>query len=286
MIKKILVVGGTGMLGLPVVEALLQASFEVTVMSTDVDNAQIKLPDSVPIIKGDVRDIDSLRKGFDGFEAVYLNLNSKLIPELYESIEIGGTANAAMAARENDVKRIAIISGASSKGVEKGIIYLDARVKAERNLIESGVPYTIFRPSWFFESLPHFIQDGRAIILGKQPLKLGWLAATDYAAQVVKAFQTDEAANKCFYNLGPSKLTMMEALEKYCEELQPDLKPQSFSFMQAKMFSKMPGMEKLKIVIPFFEYFEKNDEDVDPTEANEILGANKTNLEQWIKTKY
>ena len=45
----------------------------------------------------------------------------------------------------------------------------------------------------------------------------------------------------------------------------------------------MPGMQVLKLAIPFFEYFAENDEDVDPSEANRLLGANETTIDQWLE---
>jgi len=283
MSKRILIVGGTGMLGRPVSFEFLKSGFEVSVLSTNPEKAKNIFGDKVKVFEGDVTDPESLKPAMENQDAVYINLNSELDKTKYEQIEIGGTGNVAQAAKVAGVKRIGNISGASSHGEESGVIYRDAKVKAERKLIESGVPYTIFRPSWFYESLPNFIQMGRAVILGDQPMKFGWLAASDYAKQVVKAYQLETAANKCFYHLGPAKLTMEAVLEKFCDYHYPELKPEHVSFFQAKMFSKLPGMGKLKLAIPFFEYFETNNETADPTEANELLGANLTTVEQWVK---
>jgi uncharacterized protein YbjT (DUF2867 family) len=283
MIEKILVVGGSGMLGLPLVNKFADAGFDVSVMSTNPENAKSKFDERIKIVEGDITKIDTLMVGFENFDAVHLNLNSKLDPDKYQKIEIEGTANACRAARERNLKRITMISGSSSKGIEKGIIFLDAKVKAETSLIDSGVPYTIFRPSWFYESLPYFIQNGNAIILGEQPMMINWLAADDYATQVVNAYKNENAINKCFYNFGPEKMTMMNALKKYCSEFHPDLKPQVMSFFKAKILSKLPGMEKLKLAIPFFEYFSTNDENVDSSETDKILGKNMTTLDEWMK---
>ncbi|MEW6412500.1 MAG: SDR family oxidoreductase [Candidatus Zixiibacteriota bacterium] len=284
MADKILVIGGTGMLGLPVARRLKQDGFEVSVMSTNAEKARGTLGDGYAVVEGDVTKPETLAGAIEGHDFVYLNLNSKLDPEKYEAIEINGTANVAKAASQLGVKRIGMISGASSKGKEGGIIYLDAKVKAERAVIDSGVPYTIMRPSWFFESLPSFIQQGKAVVLGEQPTKFGWLAASDFARQVSTAFRSEAAANKCFYNLGPDKMTMMEALGKFCAKHYPDLKPEVVSFGMAKFLSHMPGMGVLKLIVPFFEYFSGFDEDVDPSEANEILGASTTTLDNWLES--
>lgn len=283
MNSKILIVGATGMLGQPVTFEFIKSGFKVSILTTNEEKAHRIFGDKAAIFKGDVTNPESLKPALENQDAVYINLNSQLDEEKYEKIEIGGTANVATIAKECGVKRIGNISGASSHGEETGVIYRDAKVKAERKLIESDIPYSIFRPSWFYESIPKFIQMGRAVILGDQPKKFGWLAANDYAKQVVKAYQLEEAANKCFYNLGPAKLTMEVVLEKFCDYHYPQLKPEHVSFFQAKMFSKLPGMEKLQLAIPFFEYFETNDETADPTATNELLGANLTTVKMWAK---
>jgi len=147
--EKIIVIGGTGMLGWPVARKLKEDGFQVTIMSTDPDRARALVGEDLTLVKGDVTDIESLKPAIEGQDYVYLNLNSRLELELYQRIEIDGTANVAGVAAETGVRRIGCISGASSTGEERGIIYLDAKVKAERALIDSGVPYSIMRPSWF-----------------------------------------------------------------------------------------------------------------------------------------
>lgn len=285
MPKKVLVIGGTGMLGRPVARRLKHDGFVVTVMSSHPEIAREKLGDSLAIVEGDITDKDSLKRAIDGQSMVHINLSAHLKPELYETIEIQGTANIAEVAKELGVKRISCISSATSHGVIEGPIYLEGKVRAEQALISSGVAYTIMRPSWFFESLPIFIQSGRAGIIGEQPNKLRWLAADDYAGQVSKALLSSEAANKCFYSLGPEALSMMEALEQYCQRLHPDLEPQTVSFEMARTLALMPGMESMKTFIPFFEYFNDYREEADSAEADSLLGANKTTLSKWLESQ-
>ncbi|MBU0982750.1 MAG: NAD(P)H-binding protein [candidate division Zixibacteria bacterium] len=284
MSQKVLVIGGTGMLGLPVARQLKADGFQVTIMSSNPGQARIKLADEFPIVAGDVTDPESLRDPLKGQDVVYLNLNSHLDPEKYQEVEIDGTAHVCRIATESGVKRIGMISGASSKGKESGAIFLDAKVKAERALMESGIPYTIMRPSWFFETLPSLIQGNRAGVVGNQPIKRAWLSAADYARQVSHAFASERAVNKCYYNFGPQKLTLLEALKMYCARVHPDIKPESVSFTTAKMISLLPGAAKLKAVIPFFKYFETMPEDSDPSEADRDLGPNLSTLEEWLDT--
>ena len=282
MSSKVLMIGGTGLAGLPVARRLKQDGFDVTIMTTNVERARAKLGDQFGLVQGDVTHPESLSAPMEKADIVFLNLNSGFDPALYEAIEIRGTMNCAWTARRSNIKRIGMISGASSEGVEKGIIFLDAKVKAEHALMESGVPFTIMRPSWFFESLPSFVQGGRAGVFGKQPIPRAWLALKDYARQVSTALASEEAADKCFYNYGPVKMTLLEAVERFCERFHPEVKPESVSFMKAKMLTLVPGMSGLKRALPFFQYMETQPEDGSPDEAERILGPNLTTLEEWM----
>jgi len=79
-------------------------------------------------------------------------------------------------------------------------------------------------------------------------------------------------------------MTILEALKLFCVSQYPDLEPMTVSYTMAKMRAALPGGAPIKAVIPFFEYFEKNPEDVDTSEADRILGPNLTTLEEWLET--
>ncbi len=282
MNSKVLVVGGTGLLGLPVARQLKDDGYHVTLLTSNLDRSQARLGDEFPLMSGDVTNPESLAEPVAGQDIVYLSLSAKADPIKYQKIEIEGAANVARTAADAGVKRISMISGASSNGNEEGIIFLDAKVKAERALIQSGIPYTIMRPSWFMESLPHFVRTRRAGYLGKQPIPRGWIAATDYARQVSRAFSTNEAANRCFYNLGPQKITIPDAINQFCTRHHPGIKVTSLPFGLAKIVALLPGQQALRTGTPFFEYFETRPEDVSTDEADRILGPNLTTLDEWL----
>ena len=51
-IKKIAMIGATGMLGIPVAIALLEAGFEVTALARNPASARRALPAAVSIVRG------------------------------------------------------------------------------------------------------------------------------------------------------------------------------------------------------------------------------------------
>ena len=75
-------------------------------------------------------------------------------------------------------------------------------------MVALGVPYTIFRATFFMETLPRFVRRTRASLLGNQPHPWRWVAADDYARMVAAAYTTPAAANKLLTILGPEPWTM------------------------------------------------------------------------------
>ena len=74
-IKKIAMIGATGMLGIPVAIALMEAGFEVTALARTPESARRSLPAGIAIVQADVRDEESLRQGLRGQDGVYLSLS-------------------------------------------------------------------------------------------------------------------------------------------------------------------------------------------------------------------
>ena len=183
MKPTILVVGGTGMLGEPVARQLLADGYAVRILSRNPQPAREKLGASFEIVRGDVEDSASLERALAGCAGVHINLMGGPRPEEYDRIEHLGAANVARAAATAGVERLTYLSGAPVSEENLHDPGTQAKFHAEAAIRASGVPYTIFRATWIMESLPLFIRGKRAIVIGRQPHPLHWVAAADYADQ-------------------------------------------------------------------------------------------------------
>jgi uncharacterized protein YbjT (DUF2867 family) len=283
MNKTILVVGATGKLGEPVARRLQQDGYTVRVLTRTPAQAQAKFGDAFEVIPGDVENSATLEAALAGCYGVHINLSGGPRPEDYDRIEHRGTANVAQAAAKTGVQRVTYISGTSVRQENTWFYMTRAKFQAEEAIKNSGVPYTIFRPSWFMESLPLFVRNGRASIIGRQPAPAHWVAAADYARMVSNAYQTPAAENKTLYVYGPEAIKMLDALKAYCAIAQPDIKASSMPVWLVSLIATLTRNEELKDVTRLMAYFEKFTEDCDPTEANTLLGAPTTTLQQWCK---
>jgi hypothetical protein len=134
----------------------------------------------------------------------------------------------------------------------------------------------------FMELLPKMVQGGKAVIIGRQPKPAHWVAASDYAAMVARAFVLPEAASKTFYVRGPQALTMEEALRTYCERCAPDTKVTHVPFFVLELVALLSGNRELRrVALPLMRYFEKTDELGDPAETHALLGSPQTTVAAW-----
>jgi nucleoside-diphosphate-sugar epimerase len=163
---------------------------------------------------------------------------------------------------------------------------IENKFQAEQTIINSGIPYLIFRPTWFFESLDLMIRDGKATLLGKQSKPSHWVAADDLARMVATAYRMPEAKNKIFFIFGPEQHLMKDLLEKYCKLCYPEIKKvSSVPIWIMKMVGLFTGNKELKGVASLFAYFEKVNELGNPVETNTLLGKPTTTFENWVKSK-
>jgi uncharacterized protein YbjT (DUF2867 family) len=282
MPETVLVVGATGMLGAPVARRLATDGHRVRVMSRSRERAAACFGDAYEPTGGDVEDAASLRQAMAGCTGVHLNLSGGSDWDL----ERRGAQTASRVAAELGVRRLTVISGASTCAENAWFPGTKAKLEAEQAIVASGVPYTIFRCTMFMELLPKMVRDGRAMIMGHQPTPWRWVAADDYAAMVSKAFVTAAAAGKTLYVYGPEALTFEEAMRVYQPICAPEATISTMPFWLLRVISWMPGRGELRHVgLPIMQYFTKVKEIGDATEANELLGAPTTTVREWSEAR-
>lgn len=218
---KIAVIGATGLLGQPVTKELIKAGFEVTIIVRTPAKAQALFPQT-PVVQGDVKDIESLKKAFLGQDAVYLNLSVEQTEKLRDfHTETDGLRNIITAAQQTGIKRIAYLSSIVMRyqGMN-GFRWWVFEIKHQAvNLLkESGIPFTIFYPSAFMESFYLQKQGNKIGTVGKSPQKMWFIAAEDFGKQVIKSFEVvKDGESKQYVIQGTDGLTANEAAQQFVD---------------------------------------------------------------------
>ncbi len=280
----VLVIGATGMLGRPVAEHMRDAGVEVRVLSRSPTNARAQLGEGFDYRPGDVEDGPTLDAALAGCGGVHVNLRGTSFAEAIR-VEAEGTARVARAAARAGA-HLTYLSGAGVDQADPAHFPVRIKQAAEASIRDSGASYTILRATHFMESLDMFIRGNAAVIPGHQPHRWHYLAASDYAAQVLKAHGNRAARGRAFTLLGPEALTMREALTRYVAALMPEARVREMPLPLLRLIARATRNRQLAMVAALFEAFRQIPEGRDPgNETQEVLGPAHTDLASWLNRR-
>lgn len=271
-IKKIAILGASGLVARETIKAFGNAGFQLKLFSRNIDAKKFT---NHEIVQGDVFKDSDLELAIKDCDAIHITLG--------QLDEFGAVQRIIKVAKKNNIKLISYVSGATVCKENTGMPFIKAKYESEQLLKSSGIPYMIFRPTWFMESLALMIQDGKANVMGKQPLKIRFIASEDFGKRIVNAYQNTENFNQEFTTYGPEGLTLKEALEQYIKVKHPNIsKVNNAPFWLLKLIAFITGNKQLKEIIPVFEYFEKTKEAGNSDSSDRLLGKSTTTLQEWL----
>ena len=276
--KRILVVGGTGMLGGPVARRLRADGFDVRLLARDVGKAATMFGDGFDVAAGDVTDVDSLARALAGCDGVHVSVGGPVDQLSAENV-------AALAPRLG-LERITYISGATAAEQNRWFPMTAQKLDAEAAIRACGVPFTLFCPTWPMEQLPRLARGGQPLLISDRLPPYHWFAADDLGRMVSAAYRLAAAAGQRFYVYGPEAMTMKEAMERYCRAFHPQVESVSVMPVEAaRAMAKSTGNQMLGFFAELMAYFDRVGEMGDPAGADRLLGALETTLEAWIEDR-
>ena len=138
---QILIIGAQGMLGRPVARR--------------PEVAKRLLPPQATVVAGDLEQVDSITAALTGCQAVYVSVET--FPGARFRPETDGLRNVVNAARSVPGLRLLVLSafGASTpQAASHPWWHIRLKHEAQEIAKTSGLPSTIFEPTWFMESFP------------------------------------------------------------------------------------------------------------------------------------
>ena len=147
--QAIFVTGGTGKQGGAVVKHLLRHGFALKVLTRNADAAEaqaLKQP-SVQLVQGDLDDPDTYREHLQGCYGVF----SVQAFEGGAEKETRQGIGLATLAQEAGVAHF-LYSSVAGAGGPTGVPHIDSKRDIERHLKQLGLPFTIIRPTSFYEN--------------------------------------------------------------------------------------------------------------------------------------
>ncbi|EMA64925.1 complex I NDUFA9 subunit family protein [Halorubrum kocurii] len=223
---KVLVAGGTGFIGSYLCRALADGGHEVTALSRSPGD----VPEGVASATGDVTDYDSIAGAVEGQDAVVnlVALSPLFEPKggniMHDRIHRGGTRNLVRAAEDGGVERFVQLSalGADADG---DTAYIRAKGEAEAIVRDSGLDWTIFRPSVVFGEGGEFVSFTKRLkgmfapgvplypLPGGGKTRFQPIHVEDLVPMLVAALEDDEHVGETYEVGGPETLTLRQVTD-------------------------------------------------------------------------
>lgn len=221
--KKITVIGATGMIGKPVTIELLKAGYEVTALVRDAAKAAQSLPKGITLVQGDLHDKAAIMKAMAGAEGLYINISTQPTDlEGQFSPECQGLDNILECAKKvGTIEHLILLSSFLARNYVGDWWVMKAKKSGIERVKASGIPFTIFYPSNFMENFRGgMVQNGKLMVLKvRQAPKAWWIAGEDFGRQVAAAFGLAKARNREYPVQGPQAFGLQQAAEAYASHV-------------------------------------------------------------------
>lgn len=243
---KVLVTGGDGLLGGNLVRRLLDKEYEVKVLIHPSSDSPTLENLAIDKVTGDILDIDSLKKAVRGCKAVFhVAASTAMWPPLdakITAVNVTGTANMLLAARDENVERFIHTGSASSfgygtkhkPGTEESpygynnlrLAYFESKLEAQKMVLrqakEGIIDAVVVNPTFMIGPYDSQPSSGKVILKFLQlkapfypPGGRCFIHAGDAAEGMISAL-TKGRTGEC-YILGNENLEMKEFLTMVAE---------------------------------------------------------------------
>lgn len=223
---RIFITGGTGFVGRNLRQALGDRPVRLLVR-TKAEAASLQAP-NVELVEGDVTKPESLRGAMTGCEAVVhlVAIISEEGGRTFDGIIHRGTANVVDEARRVGIRRFVHMSAMGAMN-NPAYPYMKAKWDAEQLVKNSGIAYTIFRPSvifgpgdGFINVLAKLVKTAPVIpVVGTGKSKFQPVQVAEVAQSFVRALEEPSTAGQVYELGGPEILSYEELLDTIATKL-------------------------------------------------------------------
>ena len=220
---KVFVTGSSGFVGNHVLNELLEKGHQVKTIVRQGSEYKLKRPDEMEVVPGTVEEVADLIQGMQGCDAViHLVGIIRAFPSrgiTFEKLHTEATANVVAAAKETGVSKLLHMSalGAREDGPTP---YLRTKFAAEELVRQSGLSYSIFRPSLIFgrggEAIKMFadmVTKFFVPIIGDGKYRFQPVNVSNVAQGFEKALELEAAQGQTLDVGGPDDVTFDEIMD-------------------------------------------------------------------------
>ena len=253
---RIIVVGASGFVGKNLRNFLYKNKLNVLAISRKNFREHIS---EVKIISTNLTDpkLESKLKNYDALIHL-IGIGRQTSKSTFEEINLSLTKDVIKTCKNAGIKKIIFISGL---GVSKSNTsdYFVSKYKAEQEIINSGLDYTIFRASYIMGKTDHLtkalskqMKNGVIVIPGSGKCRLQPIFVSDVAKIILEAVLHKKFSKKIIDLVGPQKINFEDFVKLFAKNTGTKIEKISIedAYGEAKRNVKaIYGLESLNILV-------------------------------------
>ncbi|RLD26260.1 MAG: SDR family NAD(P)-dependent oxidoreductase [Bacteroidetes bacterium] len=283
---KTLITGSTGHLGSATIEYLLNkvSANEIAALARNEEKAKTLKEKGIDVRIGNYDDYDSLVKAFQGID--------KLL--LISASEIGNRAaqhiNAINAAKEAGVKHIVYTSFIRQKDDPNSALWFIAKdhVETEEHLVNSGIPYTLFKNGFYMDMITDFIGENvletQTVFLPAKEGKVNFALRKEIAEALANVLATEGHENKS-YDIGGEETISFGEIAGFLSEISGKkinyVSPDAETYKQELAKHNVPEIY-INMFTGFAIAFSENAMDVPSSDLTVLLGRKSADVKTFL----
>jgi uncharacterized protein YbjT (DUF2867 family) len=266
----ILVTGANGNVGSELVKQLVGANQPVRVLVRS--GSRSALPPHVEIVTGDLDHPESLSDALTGVRGVFLLEGFQDMPGLLAALH------------RASVEHVVLLSSRSIEGGHPDNAIVRMHLRSEAAVRESGVPWTMLRPSGFMSNALQWrpqIRTGGVIRGPFGDVPIAAIDPADIASVALAALTSDGHASRSYALSGPRAMLPAEQVGVLAQVLGKPLRFEGLSNVEAREeLSKSTPAEFVDAFFRFFVDGEFDDSIVLPT-VEELTSRPARTFDEW-----
>lgn len=253
-VHRLVVLGGTGFVGSHLLPRLAADGHRIVLLSRNRErHRELTVLPQLSVRSTDVHDADSLRRAFEGADAVInlVGILNALGPQTFQHVHVELTGKVIAACHACGIHRLHQMSSLNAgRGLSQ---YLTSRGEAEALVRQSGLDWTLYQPSVIFgegdglvSRFARLLQMAPVLPLARAGARMAPTYVGDVAEAIARCVADDALGlHRSFELYGPEVLTLGEIVRAIRDAAGLRTRilplPDSLGRLQAQVAQLLPG---------------------------------------------